>query len=431
MIFSIAFRNLVRQAERFGVLFATLALGGWLLVVLLGTMNSFSESLRERGSRYFAGNVVLTGYNNHSVDRWIDDEAALKRAIAEAGVSVVSWARRSVNYDQSTTLFFGSESQRQRRLIGVDWALETERFQTMDWVAGGPDEMVAGDGILLSDNAAAKLKVRVGDAVDVLLSTKSGQKNTMSLKVRGVFRDSSFFGYSSYVDIHALNLALGVESNAVAELGLVLPSGADETAVARSIWKALHKNGVSLVSFSANQDDLDRALSQDIVDGTRKYAVLPLAVRLGQIQSILDALSLVAWSLNLLFLGIVLVGVNNTYRMIVYERIREIGTMRALGMTRAKLSAVFLIEAGLLGLAGALVGWLSGNLVLWLVSLPDFGNNVLLAMFLERGHLVWTVPWPGLLAVTLSLVAAALVGAGGPSLGAASWKPVDALRHDA
>jgi len=429
MIFSIALRNLIRQSERFVVLFATLALGGWLFVLLLGTTNSFFQSLQDRAARYFAGHVILTGYNNRTVDRWIDDEALLKRAVEASGVPVVSYTRRSINYDQTTTLFFANNSQKQRRLIGVDWALETAAFRTMDYLTGGPEEMVQGDGILLSDSTAAKLKVRVGDDLYVLLSTVTGQKNTLNLKVRGIFRDASFFGYSSYVDIRALNRALGKPENALSEFGLNLPAGADAAQAARAVRKAL-EGRVPLVGFAQTQAELDKALSRDIVDGTRKYAVLPLSVRLGQIQSILDALTAVTWGLNLLFLFIILVGVNNTYRMIVFERIREIGTMRALGMTRAKLVEVFLIEAGLLGLAGAGAGWLLGNMTLWVVSQWDFGNNVLVAMFLQRGHLVWIVPWPGLVAVSGSLVAATLLGSGAPALGAALWKPVDALRHD-
>jgi putative ABC transport system permease protein len=299
----------------------------------------------------------------------------------------------------------------------------------MDYVSGGPDDMVTGDGILISDTAAVKLKIRVGDELRVLLSTLTGQKNTLNLKVRGIFRDASFFGYSSYVDIRALNKALGKPAGAVAEFGFNLPPGADPVQAALAVRKAL-EGKVPLVGFARTQGELDTILSHEIVDSTRKYAVLPLSVRLGQIQSILDALTMVTWSLNLLFLFIILVGVNNTYRMIVFERIREIGTMRALGMTKAKLVEVFLVEAGLLGLAGAATGWFVGNLTLWVASQFDFGNNVLLAMFLQQGHLVWTVPWPGLLAVCVSLVVATLLGAGAPSLGAASWKPVDALRHD-
>lgn len=429
MIFSIALRNLLRQSERFTVLFLTLALGGWLFVLLLGTTNSLFHNLEDRAARYFSGHVIMTSYNNRTVDRWLDHEAVLRKAVEASGVPVVSYTRRSINYDQSTTLFFANNSHRQRRLIGVDWSLETSSFRTMDFIDGGPDEMLAGDGILISDAAAGKLQVRVGDDVMVLLSTPTGQKNTMNLKVRGIFRDASFFGYSSYVDIRTLNHALGKPGTAVSDFGVNLPPDFDSLRAALAIRRAL-EGQVPLLGFATTQGELDQILSREIVDDTRKYAVLPLSVRLGQIQSILDALEWVTWGLNLLFLFIILVGVNNTYRMIVFERIREIGTMRALGMTKAKLVQVFLLEAGLLGLAGAAAGWLVGNLTLWVVSLFDFGNNVLLAMFLQRGHLAWTVPWPGLVAVCVSLIMATLLGAGAPALGAASWKPVDALRHD-
>lgn len=429
MILAIARRNLLRQSERFLVLFLTLSLGGWLFVLLLGTTNSLFQTLQDRAARYFSGDVILTSYNNRPVDRWIEDEAALLQAVKDSGVAYESLSRRSINYDQTTTLFFGNFSQGQRRLIGVDWALETPSFRSMDFVLGDAEQMIAGDGILISDATASRLKAQLGDVIHVSFNTLSGQKNVLDLKLRGVFRDPSFFGYSSYVDIRTLNVALGKPEHALSEFGLNLSPGADAIRAAEAVRRAL-EGRVPLLSFVTTQPELEQVLSREIVDSTRKYAVLPLPVRLAQIQSILDALSLVTWGLNLLFLFIILVGVNNTYRMIVFERIREIGTMRALGMTRGKLVEVFLVEAALLGLAGAATGWLVGNLTLWVVSLFDFGNNVLLAMFLQQGHLVWTVPWPGLFAVCTSLVVATLLGAGAPAVGAASWKPVDALRHD-
>jgi len=428
MIFTIALRNLIRQRERFVVLFVTLLLGGWLFVVLMGTMDSFSQSLRDRASRYFSGDIAVTTYSDNPGRRWIQNEALIRDAVKAASVPAQSWTRRSINFDQNTTLFFAGTSQGQRRLIGVDWSLETEAFRAMDFVSGGPESM-AQDGILISDTAAAKLKARVGDDLLVLMATKSGQKNTMNLTIRGIFRDASFFGYSSYVDIRALNRAMGLPEDSAAEIGLLLPNGSDEASAASRLWHALDGR-LSLVPFGTAEEDASDIMRQ-LPEGQRITAVFPLSARLGPIQAILDALAIVAWSLNTLFLVIVLVGVNNTYRMIVFERTREIGTMRALGMNRGQLALVFLVEAGFLGLGGALAGWLAGAALLWVASLVDFGDNVLMAMFLERGHLAWSVPWAGLVAATASLVAAALLGSGGPAWRAASWRPVDALRHEA
>jgi putative ABC transport system permease protein len=78
------------------------------------------------------------------------------------------------------------------------------------------------------------------------------------------------------------------------------------------------------------------------------------------------------------------IGIANTMIMSIYERTREIGTLKAMGASRNDIRAMFMIEAGLIGLLGGVVGlvlsWLLGRglnpLAAWAagrrgVSLPD------------------------------------------------------------
>ena len=58
----------------------------------------------------------------------------------------------------------------------------------------------------------------------------------------------------------------------------------------------------------------------------------------------------------LILFTIVAVGITNTFRMVVYERTREIGTMRALGFQRSQTRLLFLVEALLLSLSGVTAG---------------------------------------------------------------------------
>ena len=51
----------------------------------------------------------------------------------------------------------------------------------------------------------------------------------------------------------------------------------------------------------------------------------------------------------LLMLAIITLGIGNTYRVMVHERVREFGTMRALGMQREGVLRLILTEALLLG----------------------------------------------------------------------------------
>ena len=63
------------------------------------------------------------------------------------------------------------------------------------------------------------------------------------------------------------------------------------------------------------------------------------------------------------------VGIVNTVLMSVYERIREVGVLRALGLTPKQIRKMFLYEGMLIGLVGSVMGGLIGFLVnIWLVN---------------------------------------------------------------
>ncbi len=74
---------------------------------------------------------------------------------------------------------------------------------------------------------------------------------------------------------------------------------------------------------------------------------------LGRIFGLFDALAAVA-------VLIAALGIVNTLTMNVIERVREIGILRAAGMSRQQVWRSVVVEAGVLGLAGALLGIVLG-----------------------------------------------------------------------
>ncbi len=74
---------------------------------------------------------------------------------------------------------------------------------------------------------------------------------------------------------------------------------------------------------------------------------------LGRVFGLFDALALVA----VLVAGL---GIVNTLTMNVYERVREIGVLRSAGMTRPQVWRMVVVEAGVLGVVGAILGCASG-----------------------------------------------------------------------
>ena len=138
--------------------------------------------------------------------------------------------------------------------------------------------------------------------------------------------------------------------------------------------------------------------------------------------SLIDLMTLF---IRIMLIAIVLVSVMNVMLMAVYERIREIGTLAAIGTQPGKLMAIFLIEGLLLGLAGALAGIaLSYGIIALLNAYPvvfSFGRE---QITLYPGLDFIEVPGVILLAVLVSGLASLQ-----PAWRAARMDPIQALRH--
>ncbi|HYH75735.1 MAG TPA: FtsX-like permease family protein, partial [Candidatus Saccharimonadales bacterium] len=116
----------------------------------------------------------------------------------------------------------------------------------------------------------------------------------------------------------------------------------------------------------------------------------------------------------------------NTLLMAVQERTREIGLMKALGMSRRKIFAIFSIEAGLIGLWGALVAVLLANIVGRVGS--EVASNTILKDF--DGLQLFSFPLVSTLLIILLVVAIAVVAALLPARRASRLDPIDALRYE-
>ena len=123
----------------------------------------------------------------------------------------------------------------------------------------------------------------------------------------------------------------------------------------------------------------------------------------------------------ILSLLVCVVGIVNAQLMAVTERFREIGTMKCLGALDRFVLRLFVLEAGMQGVAGSSIGALAGAFFALLNGLIGFGKVALSA-----------VSWTQVLASILLAVAAgcllSLLGAFYPALVAARMQPVEAMR---
>ena len=117
------------------------------------------------------------------------------------------------------------------------------------------------------------------------------------------------------------------------------------------------------------------------------------------------------------------IGIMNTMYTSVLERTKEIGIMKAIGARNSDILLIFLIESGLLGVAGGLIGVIIGISISKLVEIA--------ALNMLGSNLLKTSVSPVLIigALLFSFIVGSLSGIL-PAIQASRLKPVDALRYE-
>ena len=464
----LAWRGFFRNLRRYRVLLGGLVLAVGLLLLLVGVALGMREALRDRARRFFGGDLTVvrlgprptlvparTEGSAHPADTARDPwTAAADQVIAdlmarEAGLVAAAAPRALYTDTGSIQLFHAGNYVRQRRVIGVDWEREAPVLRALEFVAGGLPgtrhaQALGGtpasarvDGatrtaVLIEATAAEALEARPGDALTLSIRTDRGRTNTISLQVAGIFREPNYLGLGLYMDRRTLNELREAHPDRADHFSVFLHRGEVDTARgAAAIEVALQRADLETAGVLWDRPSYRDARDRWSAAGTGATAVVALRAQLDEVEEIVQALSVMALAIVALFGAIVSVGVGNTYRLIVYERTREIGALRAMGMQRHRVTALFLWEALILGAVGVAAGTLVGfGLLHAAVAMVRLEDQELASLFLVQSRLHWRLPWPALLGAAALGVAAAVVGSLRAALRAGRTTPVEALRHE-
>jgi putative ABC transport system permease protein len=130
--------------------------------------------------------------------------------------------------------------------------------------------------------------------------------------------------------------------------------------------------------------------------------------------------------IKLMLIAIVLISILNVMIMAVYERVREIGTIAAIGTVPRKILSLFLVEGFCLGLTGALVGVVFGLAIIFGLNLSKITFNFGQATGLI---LAPTIAPTEVLTASLLVIIVSVLASLQPAYKASRMEPIDALRH--
>ena len=434
----IALRNLHRQKRRTYLLGGAIAFGVMIVTLINGFAGSFVENVSENFSQLLAGHIFVSARERLPDGRernLIRDDSVVRDTLAELDLPIVRTTRRS---EFTGAVIFQGESVRQR-VAGASWESEDYLRERLVLLEGSFENMLRrnarGDrnGIILTSDIARRLNVTIDDRVVVRMQTLDGQQNVGEFLVAAVSFDPGLFGsLAAYADLDYVNELLQVPAGSYQTLGIFLQNLDQIDRSVRPFYASLAERAQVFERGDSEESDnpvADLFAEQDEEEWTgTRYRVFTLNDLLSEVDQIVGLLNGAALVILLVLFVIIMVGITNTFRMIMYERVREIGTMRALGMQRERVLASFLLEALFLALGGVLAGLAVAGVVMVIVSRIYLGLDTPIFILLRNGYFTFRL-LPGQVALNTAIVAgltvlAALV----PSRKAAMMEPVDALR---
>jgi len=228
-----------------------------------------------------------------------------------------------------------------------------------------------GGTALVSENFAALYGVYPGDRIDI-----RGRNGMLTLEVLGVAVDYTWNRGTLLVDRAWFKQAFG--DDLVDLWDIYLRPGADPQSVRNEI-----------LSRWGRQDALYAATRKEMHDSIEKG---------------IDRVYLLGYAQFFIVGLVTLLGVVSALFISVLQRRRELGLLRAVGASRGQILGTVLAEAALMGLFGALIGFVVGLFIEWYtirLILPDEAGFVFPML----------VPWkPAVVVFSLAVVLAALVG---------------------
>lgn len=264
---------------------------------------------------------------------------------------------------------------------------EEESFRWSDVIEGSWP--TAPDEITLAKGSAEKLGARIGDTVTASfgLGEDGGEAD---VRVVGLTNDrGATFGGIGYVK-------LPVEQ----EVGSIwLVRSDDPAATIDAVNTALERNG-----------GLDPDLKVETADGFRAEVRKGLTAGFDVFRNLLLGFAGIA-----LVVGMIIIA--NTFTILLTQRRRQIGLLRAVGASSGQVAGRLVAEALLLGLIGSLIG-------------VGFGYLVALGVTLYTGSIVWGMALPvAELSIVVGVgVLATVLAVMGPSLKATRVSPLEALQ---
>jgi len=440
-VLKIAARSLARFGRRTFLTSALITLGIVAVLLFVATTGSFKSIMIGQFTDSMLGHLEVhrKGYvasidslplNLNMRPQMVDKvEQVLKCMDAvEAYAPRVKLGAMFSNFTETTSV----------RINGVDPVKEAATTPLLPGrLVGGKREgaLVKPGEILIPELIARGLKVKVGDTVVLVATNRDGSVNGKTFTVGGVVQSATGpGGKDGYISIDDARALLRMKEPDVSEFAIRLKDPAQLDKVYADLSRAL--GATTGKPAQPAEPGLQGATPDVAGGGTGAGAGAGMGngaglevhtwADLSPFSSIVRMIDLLAIFIKIMLVSIVLISVMNVMMMAVYERIREIGTISAIGTPPRRILSLFLTEGLLLGVGGTAVGIAISFMAIYALNIwkPSFKFGMQAAVTLAPSVSVGDVGTIAALVIAVSALASLQ-----PAWKASRMDPVTALGH--
>lgn len=429
MLWVIALRSLLQHRVRTTLLGAAVAVVTALLVSLAGIYVGMKTTLLVSATTLMSGHVNVAGFykSTASSSAPIVTQYKKLREIVQRDVKDLDYV---VQRGRGWAKLISDTGSMQVGIGGIDVEHEPGFVKVIQLKEGSLDGLKNPDGLLLFEEQARKLDVKVGDKLTFSAPTFKGTNNTIDVTVVAIAANIGMLSsWNTFMNDQGLRKLYQLNDETTGALQIYIKDISKVRPVQESLRKAFAAEGFEIMDndprpFFAKFDGVNRESWTG-----QKLDITNWEDETSFVQWFVTILTVAATTVIFVLTIIIGVGIMNVMWISIRERTREIGTLRAVGMQRRSVLAMFVTEGFLLGIMGTTAGVIIGGIVSFLlnnaaIKLPKGAQLVLMS---EKLIVAPTAGWIvfAIVFITGAITIISVI----PSFLAARLKPISAMSH--
>jgi putative ABC transport system permease protein len=432
ILWRIAVRSLLQHRLFTTVLASAIAIVTATLVAMIGISQGMQNTLLTAATTMMSGHVNVAGFYKASASQSAPMVTDYKRieAVVRESVPEVDYI---VQRGRGWAKLISDTGSMQVGIGGLDISREDGFRKVVIVKSGDLNGLKRPDGLLLFEEQARKLDVKVGDRLTFSAPTFRGTSNTIDVTVVAIAANMGMLSsWNTFMSDAGLRQLYQLNDETTGALQIYLKDISDADTV-KGVQERLRKALAQAKFELLDPDPRAFFMKFEGVNGStwtgQKLDITNWEDETSFVKWFIQLFSFLSVMVGFLLTVIIGVGIMNVMWITIRERTREIGTLRAVGMQRTAVLSMFVVEGFVLGAFGTVVGVLAGSLISRFVT----SSGILLPrglqfLFLSE-RLVVTPSLSALVAIVLFITTCITLISLIPSFLAARMKPISAMSH--